>query len=171
MSAKGKNLRLIEAPVVTDTLPQLAAAIHITVLRSKIRSVMGPGLREILKAVKAQSIGPTGPWFTHQFKADPKTYDLDICVPVSAAVRSVGRVEKREIPGLKVVQTVYQGDYERLAEAWAEFNEWIEANGHPVATDFYERYIVGPESVPDPAEWRTELRRPVLAKLPKTRKG
>jgi hypothetical protein len=46
MSAKGKNLRLIEGPVVTDTLPQMAAAIHITVVRSEIRSVMGPGLEE-----------------------------------------------------------------------------------------------------------------------------
>jgi effector-binding domain-containing protein len=166
MSAKGKNLLWIEAPVLTDTPPQMAAAIHITVARSEIRSVMGPGLAEIIKAVKAQSIGPTGPWFTHQFEADPTAYDLDICVPVSAAVKSVGRVEKREIPGLKVVQTVYQGDYERLAEAWAEFHEWIHANGHAVATDFYERYVVGPESVPHPEGWRTELRRPLLAKLP-----
>jgi len=106
MSAKGKNLHLIEAPVVTDTLPQMAAAIHITVVRNEIRSVMGRGLGEIIKTVKAQSIGPTGPWFTHQFEADPTTYDLDICVPVSAAVKSVGRVEQRKIPSLKVVQTV-----------------------------------------------------------------
>jgi hypothetical protein len=69
---------------VTDTLPQMAAAIHITVVRSEIRSAMGPGLGEILKTVKAQGIGPSGPWFTHQFEADPTTYDLDICVPVSA---------------------------------------------------------------------------------------
>ena len=159
-------MRLIEVPVVTDTLPQIAAAIHITVMRSEIRSVMGPGLGEIIKTGKAQSIGPTGPWFTHEFEADPTTYDLDICVPVSAAVKSVGRVEKREIASLKVVQTVYQGDSERLAVARAEFHEWIEANGHDVAADFYERYIVGPESVPDPGEWRTELRRPILTKLP-----
>ena len=62
MSAKGRNLRLIEVPVVTDALPQIAAAIHITVMRSEIRSVMGPGLGEIIKTVKAHSIGPTGPW-------------------------------------------------------------------------------------------------------------
>ena len=30
-----------------------------------MRSVMGPGLSEIMAAVKAQGIGPAGAWFTH----------------------------------------------------------------------------------------------------------
>jgi hypothetical protein len=29
------------------------------------------------------------------------------------------------------------------------------------AGDLYECYVVGPESTPDPANWRTELSRPV----------
>ena len=164
-SAKDKNLRLIDAPALVDIAPQLAAAIHITVVKSKIHSAMGSGLKEIMKTVQAQNIGPTGPWFTHHFEADTTVYDLDICVPTSATVKRVGRVEKREIPSLRVVQTVYKGDYERLAEAWAAFDKWIKANGHAVATDFYERYLVGPESAPDPGEWQTELRRPILAKV------
>jgi effector-binding domain-containing protein len=123
---------------------------------------MGPGLTEIMTAVKAQGIGPMGPWFTHHLKTDAATFDFDICVPVSAAVKRVGRVEGREVPTIRVVQTVYKGDYERLGAAWAEFNEWIAANGHVTATDFYECYPVGPEAVSNPDKWRTELRRPLL---------
>jgi uncharacterized protein YndB with AHSA1/START domain/effector-binding domain-containing protein len=163
-SAEGNTLRLTEEPVVTETTPQLAATIHVTVPRSEIRSVMGPGLTEIMTAVKAQGVGPTGPWFTHHLKMDPATFDFEICVPVSAPVSSVGRVVSREIPSTQVVQTVYKGPYERLGTAWAEFNNWITANGHLPGPDFYECYPLGPESSPNSAEWRTELRRPLLAK-------
>ncbi|HXW05978.1 MAG TPA: SRPBCC domain-containing protein [Vicinamibacterales bacterium] len=158
----GGTLRVIEGPVVTETTAQLAAAIHVTVPRHEIQSVMGPGLTEILQAVKAQGIGPAGPWFTHHFRTDPATFDFEICVPVSSPVSSTGRVVGREVPSLKVVQAVYRGPYERLGSAWAEFNEWIAASGHEPGPDFYECYPVGPESTPDSAEWRTELRRPVL---------
>ena len=51
---------MIDVPMITDTTPQLAAAIHVTIPRSEIRSVMGPGLTEIMTAVKSQGIGPTG---------------------------------------------------------------------------------------------------------------
>jgi hypothetical protein len=99
-----------------DTAPLIAAANHITVPQSQIRSVMGPCLTEIMTAVKAQGIGPIGPWFTHYLKMDAATFDFDICVPVSAAVKSVGRVENRMIPSTRVVQTVLPG---RLRATWS----------------------------------------------------
>jgi effector-binding domain-containing protein len=62
---------------------------------------------------------------------------------------------------MTVARTVYHGDYEGLPVAWAEFKEWIEANGHSCAVDLWERYLVGPESSDNPADWRTELNRPL----------
>jgi uncharacterized protein YndB with AHSA1/START domain/effector-binding domain-containing protein len=121
----GNTLQVIEEPVVTQTSPQLAATIHVTVPRSEIQTVMGPGLSEVMTAVTAQGIRPTGPWFTHHLKIDPATFDFEICVPVAAPVSSVGRVVSREIPSIKVAQTTYKGPYERLGAAWAEFNDWI----------------------------------------------
>jgi effector-binding domain-containing protein len=38
----------------------------------------------------------------------------------------------------------------------------MEANGYKTAGDLYECYVVGPESTSDPANWRTELSRPVI---------
>jgi uncharacterized protein YndB with AHSA1/START domain/effector-binding domain-containing protein len=153
---------LIDAPVITESAARLAAAIHLTIPRSEIRSVMGPGLGEITAAVKAQRIGPTGPWFTHHLKMNPATFDFEICVPVSAPVTPVGRVVHREIPALRVAQTVYRGGYEQLGEGWREFDNWITANGYATGLDLYECYRVGPESSPNSSEWRTELRRPLV---------
>jgi effector-binding domain-containing protein len=63
---------------------------------------------------------------------------------------------------MKVARTVYHGPYEGLGDAWGEFMEWIEANGHTPAPDLWECYTAGPESNPDPAAWRTELNRPLI---------
>jgi effector-binding domain-containing protein len=56
---------------------------------------------------------------------------------------------------------VYHGGYEGLGDAWGEFGTWIEANGYTPAADLWECYLAGPESNPDPANWRTELNRPI----------
>ena len=157
----GSGEPIIDVPTVTETAPQLAAAIHLTIPRSEIRTVMGPGLNEIMTAVTSQGIGPTGPWFTHHLKMNSGTFDFEICVPVSAPVKPIGRVESRDIPAVKIATTVYQGPYEHLAEGWRAFDHWMSASGHKPGPDLYECYAVGPESGTDAAQWRTELRRPI----------
>jgi effector-binding domain-containing protein len=153
---------MIEPPIVTKTTAQLAAVIHLTIPRSQIQSVMGPGLSEIMEAVKAQGIGPAGSWFTHHFKMDPATFDFEICVPVTAPVTPVGRVKAGAFPVVTVVRTSYHGGYEGLGAAWGEFKAWVATNGHTAGPDIYECYAVGPESSPNPADWRTELRQPLV---------
>jgi uncharacterized protein YndB with AHSA1/START domain/effector-binding domain-containing protein len=152
---------LDHVPVITESKPQMAAAIHLTIPRGEIRSVMGPGLTEVMTAVRAQGAGPAGPWFTHHLKMDSATFDFEICVPVTARVTPVGRVVNREIPAVKVARAIYRGSYEELGDGWREFDCWMAANGHVPGPDLYERYVVGPESTPVAAEWRTELWRPL----------
>ena len=76
---------------------------------------------------------------------------------------AAGRVQPSQWPAIKVARTVYNGPYEGLGEAWGEFIDWIENNGHTPAPDLWECYLVGPESSPDPADWRTELNRPLTS--------
>jgi len=153
---------MIEKPQVTESPAQLVAAIHIETPRSKIQEVMGPGIGEAMAAVREQGVGPAGPWFAHHLKMTPEAFDFDICVPVSAPVATVGRVRPWQRRAAKVVRTVYHGPYEGLGGAWHEFAGWIEAHGYKTASDLYECYVVGPESSPDPATWRTELSRPLI---------
>ena len=118
---------------------------------------MGPGIGELMAAIAAQGIAPAGPWFTHHLRMDPDIWDFEIGVPVSTPVVAAGRVKPSQWPAMKVARTVYHGPYEGLADAWPEFLDWIAANGHTPASDFYECYLAGPESSPDPANWRTEF--------------
>jgi effector-binding domain-containing protein len=84
-------------------------------------------------------------------------------VKVAAPVQATGRVKPGELPAAKVARAIYSGPYEGLPSAWGEFDTWIKANGYEPADDLWELYSVGPQSTPDPANWRTELTRPLRA--------
>jgi effector-binding domain-containing protein len=106
----------------------------------------------------------TGAVFAHHLSMDdPKTFDFELGVPVSSRVSPRGRVEAGERPVTRVAQTVYHGPYEGLPEAWGKFHEWVKSSGHEWASDIWECYVVTPDSEPDPANWRTQLNRPLLA--------
>ncbi len=153
---------MIETPQLVDAPMQLVAIVHIETPRTKMQQVMGPGIGEVMSAVKAQGIGPSGPWFAHHLKMTPDAFDFDICVPVSSPVSAVGRVKSWQRPALKVVRTLFHGPYEGLGAAWHEFSKWTEAKGYKTAGDLYECDMVGPETSVDSADWRTELSRPVI---------
>jgi effector-binding domain-containing protein len=153
---------MIDTPHIVEAPAQLVAAIHIQTPRSEMEEVMGPGIGEAMAAVKAQGIGPVGPWFAHHLEMSEETFDFEICVPVSASVTAVGRVKSWQRPAIKLARTVYHGPYEGLGDAWHDFRTWMEANGHKAAEDLYECYLVGPEASPEPSDWRTELSRPLV---------
>jgi effector-binding domain-containing protein len=152
---------MIDTPRIVTTKAQAVAMVHITVPRSEIQKVMGPGLAEVNAALAAQKIEPAGPWFTHHLRMEPKTFDFEICVPVKKPVTATGRVKPATLAARKVVRTVYHGGYEGLGEAWGELLDWIKKEGHETADDLWEVYAAGPETGKDQSTWRTELNKPL----------
>ena len=152
---------MIDTPQITQSAEQRTAFIHLIIPRQEIRHVMGPGISEVMAAVAAQGIAPVGPWFTHHLRMDPAIFDFEICVPIAAPVTASGRVRPGRLPAAKVVRTVYHGPYEGLGSAWGELDAWIAANGLTPRPNLWECYAVGPEHSADPADWRTELNRPL----------
>lgn len=152
---------MLDKPTIVQTEAKHAAVIHFTIPREEMRTVMGPGIQELIATLAAQGIAPTGPLFAHHFRMDPAVFDFEIGMPVDAPVSPAGRVKAGGLPAALVARTVYTGPYEGLGEAWGEFSDWISAEGHPSAPDLWECYVSGPESSPDPETWRTELNRPL----------
>jgi effector-binding domain-containing protein len=152
---------MIDTPQLTQTAAQLTAIIRLTIPREEIRNVMGPGIGELMATVAAQGIAPAGPWFSHHLRMDPRIFDFEISLPVTAPVVAAGRVKPSQLPAAKFARTVYHGGYEGLGAAWGEFDAWIAAAGHKPGPDLWECYVAGPESSPDPSSWRTELNRPL----------
>ena len=153
---------MIETPQVLETAQQLTAYIPLVVEVAEIRNVMGPGVNEIFQAIAAQGILATGPWFTHHRRMDPKVFDFEICVPVCTPVAPSGRVLPGSWPAMRVARTLYQGRFEGLPGAWKEFDAWVAQQKLEPGPDLWERYLAGPETGLDPAQWRTELNRPIL---------
>jgi effector-binding domain-containing protein len=150
---------MIDTPEVVESPAQPTAAIRFTIPRAEIQAVMGPAFGELFGAVGAQAIGPA---FSLHFRIEPEIFDFELGIPVSGPVREEGRVRASELPAAKVARTIYHGPYEGLAEAWGQLDAWIVANGHKGAPNLWERYVVGPESQDDPANWQTELNHPLV---------
>jgi effector-binding domain-containing protein len=154
---------MLDAPQVVETDEQLTAVIHLTVPRADISNVMGPAIAEVLDAIAAQGMAPTGPCFSYHHKRPSDTFDFDVGFPVGKPIAPAGRVKMGKLPAAKVVRTKYRGGYEGLGAAWGEFCAWIEAEGLEVLENLWERYLSGPESSPDPSQWSTELNRRLAA--------
>jgi effector-binding domain-containing protein len=153
---------MIDTPHIVKTAAVTTALVHVTVPRSEIAAVMGPGIGEVMAALKAQGIAPAGPWLTRHLRMDPATFDFEICVPVGRPVKAVGRVRPGELPASTVARTVYHGPYEGLAGAWPKLDAWVASQGRRAAPWLWEVYLTDPSANPDPATWRTELNRPLM---------
>ena len=147
---------------IVETEDQPSAVIHITIPRDQIQEVMHPAMMEVIEAVSTQGIGPAGPIFAYHWNMTPGVFNFKVGVPISGQLKPVGRVMAFSLPATKAVRTVYSGPYEGLGDAWETFTDQVEAAGHKTGTYLWECYLSGPESSPDPADWRTELNRPLV---------
>jgi uncharacterized protein YndB with AHSA1/START domain/effector-binding domain-containing protein len=150
-------------PRIVQMVVRPIAVLRFTIPRREIQRVMGAGRRELMEALAAQGVAPAGPWFSHHLKMDPGIFDFEIGRPVAVPIAAAGRVLPAQWPAGIAAQALYHGAYEGLGSAWGELNHWVAAEGHTPAPDLWESYAVDPESISDPAAWRTELTRPLIS--------
>ena len=152
---------MIDTPEIVDVPAQAVARIHLTVPASEIRHHMGPGIQEVYKVLADQDITPAGPWFTHHFKRPSETFDFEICVPVTQAVKPQGRVEPGILRAHRAARTVYRGGYHDLGQGWGEFMSWIEDQKLKTRDDLWEVYVTGPDNAAKAADYETQLNKPL----------
>lgn len=148
---------MLETPQIVHTEAQPIAFIPIVVSWEKMPKIMGPGIAELLAEITSQGIKPVGNIYTHHLRRPTDTFEFEISIGVERPIQPCGRVQPGEYPAIRMARTVYQGPYEGLADAWPEFMDWVEKNGHSTSEELWESYTVGPHSNPNPAAWRTEL--------------
>ena len=128
-----------------------------------MRNAFGPAVQELMSTLAGQDVKPVGAVFARHLRMPPEMWDFELGVEVASPVQASGRVKPGQLPAAKVARTVYHGPYDGLPQAWGDFVSWMKANGHEQAEDLWEIYQVGPQSSPDPAQWRTELNRPLMS--------
>lgn len=153
---------MIDPPQVVTTTATHAAIIPVVVPREQIRKAMSDAIGELMAAVAAQRVKPTGPLFSRHMRMDPAVFDFEVGLPVPGPIAAAGRMVPGQLPAIVVARTVYRGPYEKLGQAWGELNDWLKAEGHRPGPGLWESYLAGPGSISDPADFRTELNRPLL---------
>lgn len=148
---------MIDEPTIVQTESETAAVVRVTIRRDEIQNVMNSVIQEVTDTVVGQGIGPAGPVFSFYLNLEPETFDFEIGVPVSSPVKPAGRVQAGELPAFRALRTFYTGPYDGLDAAWSEFMTLIKQGGYERGSGLWERYLIGPDSEPDPAAWRTEL--------------
>jgi AraC-like DNA-binding protein/effector-binding domain-containing protein len=65
------------------------------------------------------------------------------------------------LPGGPVATTMHAGQYDKLTEAHAAIQQWIESQGFTSAGAPWESYVNSPADYPDPKDWKTEVFWPI----------
>ena len=152
---------MIDQPQIVQSPRQQTAAIHVTVPRTEIQQAFAPAVNELLAALAEQGVKPTGPLLSYHLKMPGEVFDFEIAFPVDRAVKPAGRVFASEVPATTVARTIYRGPMEGLGSAWGELRNWMSENKHSTRPFLWESYLVGPDSIPDPAKWQTQLNWPL----------
>ena len=68
-----------------------------------------------------------------------------------------GDVVADMLPGGLVATTMHEGPYDRLTDAHAAIQQWVEEQGLKAAGAPWESYVTDPGECPDPKDWQTEV--------------
>ncbi|WP_202978233.1 GyrI-like domain-containing protein [Mariprofundus erugo] len=142
---------------LVDTDEEMTAVIHLIVPRDQIEMVMGPAIHEVIAVLARQKVTPCGPLFSWHRRRPSDTFDFEVGFPVTEPITPDGRVVMSRLPAARVARRLYQGDYAGLGAGWGALIGDVTKAGLSIQWNFWERYLSGPESDPDPANWRTEL--------------
>jgi effector-binding domain-containing protein len=132
------------------------------VKQSEIAATLAEVLGQVFVYAQQNGIAPTGQPFTRYLDWGPEvTIEPGIPVTAHAALPSQGDVRADILPGGFVAFTTHAGPYDKLHDAHAAVQHWIEAEGLTASGAPWEVYTTDPGDYPDPKDWSTDIFWPV----------
>jgi len=133
------------------------------VQRSQLAATLGPLYGAIVDHAQRSGAALAGPPFTRfiEWSAGLVTIEAGLPVAASVVVAGGGEVQSGTLPGGRTATTTHPGPYDRLLDAYAALERWIEARGLAPAGAPWEVYVTDPAGLPDPRDWRTEVFWPI----------
>lgn len=147
---------------------QPTAVVEATVPVTEISTWLPGVYAEVFEHLRRLGIAPAGPPFA-RYLLLPEVFEVEAGLPVPESLPDTepgaGRVRRGSLPGGPVAVTTHIGPYERLGEALAAVDSWIEEHDGEPAGAHWEVYFSDPRHEPDPARWRTDVVRPYRARV------
>jgi len=139
--------------------PQPVLVVRRRVKPSEIAATLGEVLGYVFQHAQSNGIGLAGQPFTRYLDWGPGLLTIEAGMPVTvhAGGTSSGDVRADTLPGGLVATTTHAGPYDKLNEAHAAVQQWIEAEGLNATGAPWEVYVTDPADFPDPKDWKTEI--------------
>ena len=148
--------------------PQQVVLIRGTVPVAQLGEEMGRRTQALSEYLEASGVSAAGPPFVRYHTFGDIDTDFEFGIPVAEPAEGAGPVVPGTLPGGAAVTTLHTGAHDRLGEAYARINAWLEQQGREAAGPTWEVYywlnvgqgLEASEST-DPAGWRTQLVQPI----------
>ena len=130
---------------------------------SEVAAALGAALGQVFQYAQQNGIAFAGQPFTRYIEWGPGIWTIEAGLPVTAEVKHSpeGEVRAEVLPGGLVATSTHSGPYDKLSEAHAAVQQWMEAQSLLSAGAPWEVYVTDPADYPDPKDWKTEIFWPV----------
>lgn len=155
-------------PVLAELPRRDAAAVRRTIPVSALQQFQGEALQLVLEHLSERGATPAGPPYVRYHAFSEAETDVELGVPVEAAVEGNDDVRATSLPGGPAVTVRHIGAHDELQSAYGRLQGALEAHGREASGPAWEVYEwivpslpVDPAAWPMPSEWTTTLVQPV----------
>jgi AraC family transcriptional regulator len=147
-----------------ELAPQPVLIVRRRVKRSEIAATIGESLPHIFVYAQQSGIALAGLPFTRYPEISHGMVTIEPGMRVtSPGAASQGEVIADTLPGGPAATTIHAGPYDKLPDAYAAIEQWMDAEGLVAAGAPWESYLNDPSDFPDPKDWKTEIFWPVAS--------
>jgi effector-binding domain-containing protein len=160
---EGKERVMEREVTVKEVAEQAVLSVRFKTTLADIGDSVGQAYGAIFSLMGTTGTRPAGPPFMlyHDEELKEEDMDLEACVPVEGNAVGGEGVVARMLSGGRFASTMHTGPYNEIGEAYQALVLWIRENDLESAGPFRDIYLVGPQQVADPADYRTEVVCPI----------
>lgn len=157
----------VEVSVVEQSgTPSVAVRLQIPMSDLNIGAVFSEQMSRLTKQVAVSGGRPAGPPYARYHEFGPERVDIEIGIPVGAAIAGLpsvdqsqpGEIGVSELPGGQRAMTLHIGSYAELGSCYERLEGWMAEHGRTGQSGPWESYLVMHGEVDDdPARLRTEV--------------
>jgi AraC family transcriptional regulator len=139
--------------------PQPILVLRRRVKPSEVAAVLADVLGHVFLYAQRNGFALAGQPLTRYLEWGPGLLTIEAGMPVVAHSGAAAEDDVRadSLPGGFVATTTHAGPYDKLTEAHAAIQQWIEVEGLTHAGAPWEVYVTDPADYPDPRDWKTDI--------------
>jgi effector-binding domain-containing protein len=153
---------------IEDREAQPTIYVRNTVPVAELMSVQGAALTAMHAFLSERGVAPAGAPYVRYHTFGGGETDVEVGVPVAAAVDGTGPLTPGTLPAGPVARLVHMGAHDTLGDSYGRLSAWVtESDREPAGTGWEVYHWIDlteapdPASWPAPADWRTDLVQPV----------